>query len=359
MSSVTELARPEIVAMKPYSSARREAAARGILLNANESPWPLVGENDDELDSLNRYPQPQHAGLAAKMASAYGLPADHLLITRGSDDGIDLLVRVFCRAGVDSVLDTPPGFGMYRIAAQIQGAGMVDIPRKPETLELDQSAIVEALEAETPPRLAFFTSPANPTGDLVEPAFLEQVLKITRGRTIVVVDEAYAEFTQADGAAHLIANNPHLVVLRTLSKAYASAGLRCGGVLAQPQVIDLLMRVIPPYPLATPVLNLALRLFEPGVMQQQQAFLNEIAINKTRLLDILQGRPFVERMWPGHANFVLLRVNDSAALVKHCANSGITIRAFPAAPLLHNCVRISVGSADELQALERALADFE
>lgn len=359
MNSVIDLARPEIVAMKPYSSARREAAARGILLNANESPWPLVGETTNDLDTLNRYPQPQHAGLAEKMASAYGLPADHLLITRGSDDGIDLLARVFCRAGVDSVLDTPPGFGMYRIAAQIQGAGIVDIARKPETLELDEPAILEALEAETPPRLAFFTSPANPTGDLVDPAFMEQALKITKGRTIVVVDEAYAEFTQADGAASLIASNPHLVVLRTLSKAYASAGLRCGAVLAQPQVIDLLMRVIPPYPLATPVLGLALELFEPEVMQQQQAFLNKIAANKSRLLEILEGRRFVERIWPGHANFVLLRVHDSAALVRHCANRGITIRAFPAAPLLQNCVRISVGSADELQALEQALADFE
>ncbi len=345
--------------MKPYSSARREAAARGILLNANESPWPLLGGGPDEADPLNRYPQPQHAGLVEKLANHYGLPGDHLLLTRGSDDGIDLLVRVFCRAGIDSVLDTPPGFGMYRIAAQIQGAGITDIARVPDTLELNHPAILEALSSETPPRLAFFTSPANPTGDLVDPAFLDQVLETTRGRTIVVVDEAYAEFTAARGVASLIANNPHLVVLRTLSKAFASAGLRCGAVLAQPQVIDLLMRVIPPYPLATPVLNLALRLFQPEVMQQQQVALTEIARNKACLLEILQGLGFVRQLWPGHANFVLLRVDDSAALLAHCAAQGITIRAFPTAPLLQNCVRISVGSAEELQALQQALADFD
>lgn len=355
---VTQLARPEIVAMQPYSSARREAGAQGILLNANESPWPLVGDDLSACDPLNRYPQPQHAELIEKMARAYGLPADHLLLTRGSDDGIDLLVRVFCRAGVDSVLDTPPGFGMYRIAAQIQGANLMEVPRKPETLALDQAAILQALAADQPPKMVFLTSPANPTGDLVDRPFLQTVLEATQGRTIVVVDEAYAEFIQAESAAGLIPEHPHLVVLRTLSKAYASAGLRCGAVLAQPEAIDLLLRVIPPYPLASPVLNLALQLFEPETVEQQQAFLKEIAANKTRLLEILEGRPFVERVWPGHANFVLLRVNDSTALVQHCANLGITIRAFPNAHLLKNCVRISVGSADELRILAQALAHF-
>lgn len=358
--SILDLARPEIVAMRPYSSARSEAGAVGALLNANELPWPLIDDPlaSDGVEPLNRYPQPQHAELVSRVAERHELPENHVLLTRGSDDGIDLLVRVFCRAGIDAVLDTPPGFGMYRIAAQVQGAGIVNIPRHPGSLALDTGAILAALRDSHPPRIAFLTSPANPTGDLVEPDFLEQALEVSRGRSLVVVDEAYAEFSDTPGCCARIGSNPHLVILRTLSKAFGSAGLRCGAVLAQAEVIDLLRRVIPPYPLPTPVLSLALQLFEPETLARQQDLLDQVRTNKARLIAAVEGRAFVRRLWPGEANFVLLRVTDARALLGHCARRGIVIRGFAGSPHLADCVRITVGSREEIDLLARALDVF-
>lgn len=356
--SIARLARPEIVAMKPYSSARSEAGIEGILLNANELPWPLIDDPmsaEDQTSPLNRYPQPQHTGLIERLAELYDLPEDHVLITRGSDDGIDLLVRVFCRAGKDAILDCPPCFGMYRIAAQTQGAGIVEVTREPESLGLDTQRILRIASGETPPRLIFLTSPANPTGDVIRREFLMELLTITRGRSVVVVDEAYAEFTAEPSFTDLIAEHENLVVLRTLSKAFGSAGLRCGAVLGQPGLIALLQRVIPPYPLATPVLNLALRLFDPEVRKRQRHALEKTARNKVRLLESLEKQPFVQEIWPGEANFVLARVDDAAALMAHCGRLGITIRAFDGVPLLENCVRISIGNSTEIEKLTQAL----
>lgn len=358
--SITRLARPEIAAMKPYASARGEAPAEGVLLNANESPRPLIEDPmaGPGIDPLNRYPQPQHAELIKRLAGLYGLPESHVLLTRGSDEGIDLLVRVFCRAGRDAILDAPPSFGMYRIAAQIQGAVTIEVPRRKESLALDHDAVLAALRAEAPPRLLFLASPANPTGDCLGRDDLAAVIEAARGRTVVVVDEAYAEFTAAPGFCKWVTKHDNLVVLRTLSKAYASAGLRCGAVLAQPELIGLLRRVMPPYPLATPVLGLALELLQAGVLRRQRLMLAEIRRGKALLLDSLQGRPYVRRIWPGEANFVLLRVDDAAALVSHCARHGVAIRAFPNTPLLENCVRITVGSRRDLARLAAALDTF-
>lgn len=359
--SLTDLARPEIVAMKPYSSARSESAAEGILLNANESPWALVDDErarDDEVGPLNRYPEPQHARLVACMEERYGVPAGHLLLTRGSDEGIDLIVRVFCRAGEDAILDTPPSFGMYRIAAQAQGAEIIEIERHPDTLALNQAAMLQVIAGANPPRVAFLTSPANPTGDLVDESFLEDLLSAAAGRCIIVVDEAYAEFSPAPSFSEKLRQFDNLAVLRTLSKAYGAAGLRCGAVLAKPEMISLLRRIIPPYPLATPVVSLALRLFDPESQRQQKIMLSEIAANKLVLLKALKEQPFVLQVWPGEANFVLARVDSAARLLDHCAHCGITIRSFPHAALLKNCVRITVGSRQEIDCLVQALDTY-
>lgn len=360
--NIEDLARPEIVAMKPYSSARSEAAAQGILLNANESPWPLIDDplaGDGEVGPLNRYPEPQHAKLVGRLAAMYGVPEDHLLLTRGSDEGIDLIVRVFCRAGRDAILDTPPGFGMYRIAAQTQGAAIIDVPRDPESLALDMEGILRAVGGESAPRVVFLTSPANPTGDLLETAFVDELLEATAGRCVVVIDEAYAEFAPGEGCVGYVRRHENLAVLRTLSKAFGSAGLRCGAVLAQPRFIELLRRILPPYPLATPVLNLALRLFEEETLGRQAAHLQAIREHKRQLLNNLEGRSFVHRVWPGEANFVLIKVADAPALLNHCASSGITIRMFPRTPSLENCVRITVGSKSEIERLGEVLDAYE
>ncbi len=357
--NINELARPEIVAMKPYSSARLEAPGQGILLNANESPWSLLDE-DLSNQSINRYPEPQPAALVAELAKLYGVAPEQVLVTRGSDDGIDLLVRVFCRAGQDAVLHCPPTFGMYRIAAQAQGAAVVEVRRSADSgFVLDGEQLLSTFKADDRIRLLFLTSPNNPTGDCITRELLLQVLDAASGKALVIMDEAYAEFSNATSACELITQYPHLVVLRTLSKAWASAGLRCGTVLTQPEVLALLRRVIAPYPLAAPVTAMALRVLQPDMRLRQQKLLRELAANKLLLLELLQGRGWIRQLWPGEANFVLLQVDNAAGLLAHCAKQNIILRGFPAEPALRDCLRISVGSSSELAALRTALDDWK
>jgi histidinol-phosphate aminotransferase len=358
--SITKLARPEIVAMKPYSSARKEAPAEGVLLNANESPWSLFGPSDQATSYINRYPEPQPKTLLESLARLYELPQDHLLITRGSDEGIDLLTRVFCRAGKDAILHCPPTFGMYRIAAEIQGASVVSIARSDnDDFAIDQQSVLDAIREDDRIRLVFMTSPNNPTGDLIDADFLNALLEETRNRAIVVIDEAYAEFCEQASAIDLISDNPHLVVLRTLSKAWAAAGLRCGTVLAQPEVINLLLRVIAPYPLAEPVTRLAERVMQTDMALRQKKLLAELKSNKDLLLSILKERPFVRKIWPGEANFILLRVDDAPALLNHCAQNHVILRGYPSDPSLQDCIRISVGSKQDIATLDEVLNRWE
>ncbi len=362
--SVLSLARPEIVAMKPYSSARKEAPGRGILLNANESPWPLLtdaGPDDaGPVNRLNRYPDPQPRELVSGLAKLYGVTEVQVLVTRGSDEGIDLLTRVFCTAGKDAILQCPPTFGMYRIAAQTQGAEIVSVSRLASNdFRMDRDQLLGTLEKDKRIKLIFLTSPNNPTGDTIDPRLLLDLLQAAAHKAIVVVDEAYAEFSQQASASELIGRYENLVVLRTLSKAWGAAGLRCGAVLAPEEVISLLRRIIAPYPLASPVISLAQRMLADGMSDRQQGMLSEVQENKKGLLGLLAGRSFITNIWPGEANFVLLQACEADDLLSFCAGRGVILRGYPGEPLLEGCIRISVGSKDELSALKSALDAWE
>jgi histidinol-phosphate aminotransferase len=353
---IESLARPEIVAMKPYSSARKEAPGKGILLNANESPRALL----EDPGRLNRYPDPQPAELVARLAALYGVPEDCVLLTRGSDEGIDLLVRVFCRAGQDAILHCPPTFGMYRIAAQTQNAGIVAVNRQVERgFRLVEQEVLDAVQADARIRLVFLTSPNNPTGDVVSEVFLSQLLEVCENRAVVVVDEAYAEFCLQPSASALISEHENLVVLRTMSKAWASAGLRCGAVLAPDALLSLLRRVIAPYPVPSPVMNLALRMLGDDMLDKQRELMQEIQNNKRYLLRILQNRAFIRDIIPGDANFILIRVDNAPDLLAFSASRGVIIRGYPADPLLQNCLRISVGLEYELEKFAAVLDEWE
>ncbi|MEJ2383158.1 MAG: histidinol-phosphate transaminase [Xanthomonadales bacterium] len=353
--SIEALARPEIVAMKPYSSARKEAPGRGVLLNANEAPVSLL----DSAPGLNRYPDPQPAALLERLAHLYDVSPDRLLVTRGSDEGIDLLTRVFCRAGRDAILQCPPAFGMYRIAAQTQGADVVSVPRRGGDFALDETGVLDALAADERIRLVFLTSPSNPTGDVLDPDFVGRVLQAAAGRALVVIDEAYAEFCARPSHIRLIDENEHLVVLRTLSKAWAAAGLRCGSVIAQSAVIALLQRIIAPYPLPSPVVALALEALQGDPARRQRELLAQVQADKARLIALLEGRRFVQQVLPGEANFVLVRVDDAPGLLAACAREGVILRGFPADPALRDCLRISVGTGAELERLGAALDHWD
>lgn len=345
------MARPEVLALKPYASARALADASGILLNANENPFAPAIEPTIPFDSpLNRYPDPQPAALKNRLAEIYGTEPERLLITRGSDEGIDLLTRVFCRPNQDRVLICPPCFGMYALSAQVQGASVVQsgLIERDGDFELDPD--IDRLAQDC--RLTFLCSPNNPTGNVLRPERIERLARAQLMHNgLVIVDEAYIEFAPESSALPLLAQLPNLVILRTLSKAFALAGCRIGMVIADPQIIELLRRIIAPYPLPTPTVELALQALSDDALKIQQRQLAELADEKTRLLKVLRGHPSVIQIWPGAANFVLIRATDGPRMIRDAAAAGIRLRDQSTQPGLENCVRITIGHRAETDAL--------
>ena len=349
-SSLQQLARPEVLALQPYASARALAGDQGILLNANECPWPPPGH----AQALNRYPAPQPPALKQALAAYYGVRPEQLLITRGSDEGIDLLVRVFCRPGQDRVLICPPCFGLYALSARVQGAEVVTVP-----LQAGQSDWVvdwPALAAAGPARLTFLCSPNNPTGSSCEAIDVLAMAKRLQGEGLLVMDEAYIEFSQRDSLAAAVAEQDNLVVLRTLSKAHALAGCRLGVVIAHPDVIDLLRRIIAPYPLPTPAVDAAMTALSAEALAETERRVARLASEKARLVAALQTHPGIVALWPGDANFILLRAVDGSQLMAAAAAAGIILRDQSAQPGLANAVRITVGTEAENQQLLDVLA---
>jgi histidinol-phosphate aminotransferase len=356
---IYSIARPEIVAMRPYESARNSAAADGILLNANEAPLAHVDDPEWQRLALNRYPPPQPGLLRSRLAEMYAVDESKLLVTRGSDEGIDLLTRVFCRPGQDAIVECTPCFGMYRIAAAIQGALLIDVPRQAEKdFHIDFEKLLQAINDNAAVKLVFLTSPNNPTGDLVSRAQLEAVLEACEDKALVVLDEAYIEFCSAGSASELVARWSQLVVLRTLSKAWAAAGVRCGTVIADPAVISLLRRVIAPYPLAATAIDAALQAITGPAIDRQKKFVETVRQGRADLLEFLGKCNWIEQILESEANFILIRVPDADALVSLCDDRGIRIRNFTSQAQLEGCVRLTIGSSSEMTALKSALQAY-
>lgn len=346
---VLRLARPEIAALAPYASARALAGHDGILLNANESPWPPW--QDPGLD-LNRYPEPQPAALKTRLAELYGVDPARLLITRGSDEGIDLLVRAFCRPGQDRVLVCPPCFGLYALSARIQGAEVIEAPlvESPDRWRLPVDLAARAAGC----KLVFVCSPNNPTGDLLSEEEVGTLARAIDDQGLLVIDEAYVEFAPHASLMHLQRRHPNIVVLRTLSKAHALAGCRIGTVIADPEVIALLRRIIAPYPLPTPTVAAALAALSSEGIAGTQARIAQILEHKQALVQVLRSHPEIRQVWPGTANFVLVRASDGPRLVRDADLAGIRLRDQSAQHGLRDCVRITIGTPLE----NRRLTDF-
>jgi histidinol-phosphate aminotransferase len=342
VSGPLALARPDLLALKAYEPARWDPAL--VRLHANEAPWrPLA---DDTAGGLNRYPEPSPTALRARLASLYGARGDCALVGRGSDEGIDLLTRAFCVAGRDAVLVCPPTFGMYAVAARIQGARVVEVPLRVEpAFALDTDGIAAAIGGGV--KIVWLCSPNNPTGQSIKRAELDAVLAAAAGRALVVVDEAYVEFSGRASLAADVPGIPHLVVLRTLSKALGLAGARVGTVIAHPDVIGLLQRIIPPYAIAQPSIEATLRVLEPEQLQVARSRQAEIVRERGRLAAALAASPAVVRVWPSDANFVLARFRDADAAFRRIVGAGLLVRDVRAYPGLQHCLRLTVGSPEQ------------
>ncbi|KGI77955.1 histidinol-phosphate transaminase [Oleiagrimonas soli] len=339
--NVLDLARPEVRALTPYSSARMEAQGAAIMLNANESPWPPVG---DDGQGLNRYPDPQPAALRERMAAVYGVRPEQMLIGRGSDEAIDLLVRAFCRPGVDAIAVSPPTFGMYAVCAGVQGAAVETLP-----LDADFGLDVDAVLAGLSPavKLLFVCSPNNPTGGLVPQADIARLASALDGRALVIVDEAYIEFAEAESAATLLGQHANLGVLRTLSKAWALAGARIGALLADADVIALLRRIMPPYPLPTPCVQAALAALDETAQRQTGERVATIVAERERLAAILPTVPGVRAVYPSRANFLTVSLDDAPGVYRALLAQGIVVRDVGRYPGLAGCLRFSIGTPEE------------
>jgi len=352
--SLMHLARAELLSMQPYSSARLEASAAAIMLNANEAPRCLLA--DDTLE-LNRYPEPQPKALLEKLAQRYGVSPGQIFVGRGSDEAIDLLTRAFCRAGTDQVLIQPPTFGMYKVAAQVQGAGVLEIPLRAEAdFAPDFAQIAAALTPQT--KIVYVCTPNNPTGGEVDPLALENFLELTRGRCLVVVDEAYGEFSARASWCSQLARFPqkfpHLAVLRTLSKAFGLAGARIGVLVAQPEIIALLRRIMAPYPL--PRASVAAAMAVLDLASQVDAATRAVIAERERMRAALLATGCVLRVWPSSANFLSFRVRDAQAVYQALIGQGIVIRSVSHYLGLANCLRVSVGLETENNAFLQALS---
>ncbi|MEO8808633.1 MAG: histidinol-phosphate transaminase [Rhodanobacter sp.] len=349
--SVLDLARPEIRLMQPYSSARMEASGGEVLLNANESAWAPPG--DDGL-GCNRYPQPQPAALVATLAALYDVRHEQLLIGRGSDEAIDLLVRAFCRAGEDAILIQPPTFGMYSVCARIQHAAVIEVPLA-DDFTLDVDAVLMAVTPAV--KLVFVCTPNNPSGQCVPREDIERLLQLLDGRALLVVDEAYIEFAYERSVADLIDRYEYLAVLRTLSKAWALAGARIGCLLANAAVIALLRRIMAPYPLPLPCVAAALAaLTEEGQLQTRE-HLAVLRSEHERVRGALASLGCVRTVLPSQANFLTVRFDDAGAIYQRLLAAGVVVRDVRRYPRLGDALRITIGMPTENDQMLAALTD--
>ncbi|HYC71109.1 MAG TPA: histidinol-phosphate transaminase [Opitutaceae bacterium] len=352
---ILPLVRPEMLALTPYSSARSEAKGGAgpsprVWLDANENPeTPSVGA-----PLHNRYPEPQPADLVARLAQLYRVAPGNLLVTRGSDEGIDLLLRAFCRAGRDAILITPPTYGMYRVAAAIQDARVDTAPLDARKgFALDAAAVLKAVTPAT--KIVFLCSPNNPTGALLDRGAVLRLAQKLLGRAVVVVDEAYIEFASGRGTAGgrslatELRRHPNLIVLRTLSKAYGLAGVRCGATVADPAVIAVLRKIIAPYPIPGPVLEAALAALSPGGLAAAKRSVAALVAGRKQLAAALRKLPAVRRVWPSDANFLLLAVDDAARVMAAARARGVVLR--DRSRDVPDTVRITAGAPAENAAV--------
>lgn len=333
MTVAERLARPAILALPPVDIAGAPVPGT-IRLDANENPYPSLIQGQA---GINRYPEPQPAILRRRLADLYGVEAGNLWVTRGSDDAIDLLVRAFCEAGRDKVAIVEPSFSAYAQFARIQGALVVSV-RLDDGFEFDTEKVLEFATSEQP-KILFLCTPNNPTGTLIDPDSIQRLAKALPD-SLVVVDEAYCEFGEAPSLAADAGTLDNLVVLRTLSKAYGLAGARIGCVIAAPDIVELMARVAPPYPLPEPSISAALDALGPERMPAHAERIRLILGERARVGQALAASAEIKSIREG-GNFLFVEVESPEILAGRLAAAGVRVRFRPnAAP---GGVRLTIG----------------
>lgn len=338
---IEKLLRPNIAALTPYSTARDEYSGPiGVFLDANESPYD---------NGCNRYPDPHQARLKARIGALKGIPAENLFLGNGSDEAIDLVFRLFCEPGRDNAVAIAPSYGMYTVAAAINDIAVRQVLLE-EDFSLDTEKLLAAADDRT--KVLFLCSPNNPSGNAFPK---EQLLGIIRRFPgIVVVDEAYIDFSDKGSLVEDALARENLIVLQTLSKARAMAGLRIGLAISNPEIIQYMSMVKYPYNLSVAAMEKALALLEKPI-DEEVAILK---LERERLAALLPELPFVRTVFPSDANFLLVRVSDADGLYRFLLDRGIIVRNRNRVAGCAGCLRMTVGIPAENDALLNALKEY-
>lgn len=339
---INSLVRSCIAALTPYSTARDEYKGElGIFLDANESPY----EN-----GYNRYPDPHQKALKAQIAAIKGVAAENIFIGNGSDEAIDLVFRVFCEPRVDNVVAIAPSYGMYKVAAAINDVEIREV-QLGEEFSLPVEAILAATDKNT--KALFLCSPNNPTGNSFP---REDMLRLAdEFEGMVVVDEAYIDFAEAESLKSEITQRPNVIVLQTMSKAWAMAGLRVGLALADKRVVELMSQVKYPYNINVATMSIVSGLLAKGI----DAEVVEIKAQRAVLAEALKGMKMVQRVYPSDANFVLARFDDADAVYDFLIADGIIVRNRNRVKGCEGCLRLTVGLPEENEKLIKSLKRYE
>ena len=332
--NLNKLIRNNIQQMKPYSSARdeyKDLKTDMVFLDANENPFD---------SSLNRYPDPQQTALKALISDQKEVALDQILLGNGSDEVLDLIFRAFCEPNQDSILTLPPTYGMYDVLANLNAIENIQVSLSSD-FQLEVDTILAAIQPQT--KLLFICSPNNPSGNTVDRRAIERILKSFEG--LVVIDEAYIDFTEENSWTQFLNVYPNLIVTQTLSKAYGLAGIRLGICYASKEIIAVLNKIKPPYNINTLTQDAALKALENtrSVEAQVETLLKE----RSRLIDAFKLIPFVIKIYPTEANFILIKVDDANKRYNEFINNGVVVRNRSSQLHCKNCLRITVGTPAE------------
>ena len=351
--NVKNLVRKNISRLIPYQSARKIGGNGRIWLNANESP------NFDYFNltsvPLNRYPECQPKKLLELYASYVKLKTQQVLITRGADEAIELLIKTFCEPNKDKIIFFPPTYDMYEISANIIGVKSIGIPLL-QSFQLDINSVVNKIDNV---KLIYICNPNNPTGNLIDIQDIIFLLKLTCRKALVIVDEAYIEFCSKYSMVSLIKKYTNLVILRTLSKAFSLAGLRCGFILSDSNIIQLLSKVINPYPVPIPVSDIAVQSLSENGIHIMNARVTNLNHNRSWFIKQLRFIRCIDTIFNSEANYFLVKFFNSEVFFKGLWCNRIIVRDQSKKIHLKNCVRISVGTRFECSEVIRMIRNID
>ncbi|MBX2833726.1 MAG: histidinol-phosphate transaminase [Micavibrio sp.] len=359
--TIKNLIRTHFSEMEGYVSAGMEMkkSAQKIFLNANENPYTLPG-----LENYNRYPQPQPEDLLKAYGTHYGVAPDKIVMTRGADEAIAVLVRVFCEPGRDKILICPPTFGIYAVDAHAMPAQVVEAPllKKNGTFSLDSENIIKAAsDDDSNVKIVFLCNPNNPSGTSFDQEKIIEIAKALEGKAIVIVDETYAEFSKQESLCEQLEALPNVIILRTLSKSFSLAGLRMGSLICNDtDFIKLVQtKALETYPLPQASVDAALHVFKPEIQTIAQENIDKILAERSRYIPLLEQSKLVQHIYPSDANFLLVEMKKAHDFYKFAAQKNLILRNFSDKALIENCLRISIGTPEQNDLVLAALKEFE